>query len=143
MIEINIRLYATLKDRAGRSTIKTSLPEPATVETLVQTLTREFPALSAGLPTAIVAVNRAFADNQTPICTGDEVAIFPPVSGGSDHFPHPVYFALTAEPFDLQAIHARLSAPDVGAIVTFSGFVRGETEREGLPPATIYLEYEA
>lgn len=55
----------------------------------------------------------------------------------------PTYFALSEDEPDLNAIHAALTQPDVGAIVTFRGSVRGETNREGLPAQTIYLEYEA
>ena len=57
--------------------------------------------------------------------------------------PFPTYFALTEEKPDLNAIHARLVQPDVGAIATFSGYVRGATQRDGLPPQTLHLEYEA
>ena len=57
--------------------------------------------------------------------------------------PYPTYFAITEEAVDLNAIHATLTQPDVGAIITFTGAVRGKTNREGLPPETIHLEYEA
>ncbi len=56
---------------------------------------------------------------------------------------HPVYLAVTTEAIDLNAIQARLRRADVGAIVSFTGSVRGETQREGLPPVTLHLEYEA
>lgn len=56
---------------------------------------------------------------------------------------HPTYFSITECPADLNAIHAALTQPTVGAIITFTGTVRGETQREGLPPKTIQLEYEA
>ncbi len=56
---------------------------------------------------------------------------------------HPTYFAITEETTDLNAIHARLTRPNVGAIITFTGAVRGATQRDGLPPKTIHLEYEA
>jgi molybdopterin synthase catalytic subunit len=55
----------------------------------------------------------------------------------------PTYFALSAEPPDLNAIHAHLTQPDVGAVISFTGTVRGETQRDGLPPQTLFLEYEA
>jgi molybdopterin synthase catalytic subunit len=57
--------------------------------------------------------------------------------------PYPIYFALTDQEPDLNQIHARLTQPDVGAIITFRGSVRGETQRDGLPPKTLHLEYEA
>jgi MoaE-MoaD fusion protein len=90
-----------------------------------------------------VAVNKAYAGDDTPITAADEVAIFPPVSGGSGEWPYPTYFAITHEEIDLNAIHAALTQPDVGAIVSFTGHVRGETDRDGLPANTLYLEYEA
>ncbi|MCA9958602.1 MAG: molybdenum cofactor biosynthesis protein MoaE, partial [Anaerolineales bacterium] len=71
------------------------------------------------------------------------IALFPPVSGGSETFPHPTYFAITPHTPDLNDLHARLTQPDVGAVVSFTGSVRGQTNREGLPAQTTYLEYEA
>ena len=56
---------------------------------------------------------------------------------------YPTYFAITTETPDLNQLTAHLTQPDVGAIVTFTGSVRGQTNREGLPSETIYLEYES
>lgn len=142
-MELEIRLFATLKDRAGRDRIRVSLDEPATVQTLLDGLTAVYPTLAPILPTALVAVNKNFASKTTPITPGDEVAIFPAVSGGSNEFPHPTYFAITEDELDINAIHARLTRPDVGAVVSFTGSVRGQTQRKGLPPQTVHLEYEA
>lgn len=143
-MELDIRLFATLKDRAGSDHIRLSLPGESTdVSKLLAAISADYPALAPALPSALVAVNRAFAAAETIIGPGDEIALFPPVSGGSDALPHPTYFAVTEEPLDIEAIHARLLSPEVGAIVTFTGFVRGRTERDGLPPQTMHLEYEA
>lgn len=141
-MNIQVRLFASLKDKAGQPHIQVSLPEPATVQTLRAAIAADYPQLAPALPTALVAVNKAYASDETPIQATDEVAIFPPVSGGSD-WPHPTYFAITDEVIDLNAIHAALTEPDVGAIISFTGHVRGETARDGLPPSTLYLEYEA
>ncbi len=143
-MELEVRLFASLKDRAGRDRITVNLARSATVAELETAIGRDYPRLAAALPSALFAVNKAFAGADTVLEPGDDVAIFPPVSGGADDlFPHPTYFAITAETADLSAIHRRLAGPDVGAIVTFTGSVRGETQREGLPPETMYLEYEA
>lgn len=56
---------------------------------------------------------------------------------------HPTYFALTETEINLNLIQTQLRRPDVGAIVTFTGAVRGVTQREGLPAQTTLLEYEA
>ena len=147
-MEFEVRLFATLKDLAGRNRIQVSVEQPATVQDLALAVGRAYPALAEALPSALIAVNMAFAGPATALQAGDEVAIFPPVSGGagrdsSDVFRHPTFFAVTPEAMDLATIHGHLARPDIGAIVTFTGSVRGETQREGLPPATIYLEYEA
>lgn len=142
MIELEVRLYATLKERAGQPQLRVSLAEPAQVADLLQALRERCPPLAPALDSALVAVNREFAFPSSPLASGDEVALFPPVSGGAP-FPHPTYFALTGAPLDVAAITQRLVTPQVGALVFFQGSVRGETERPGLPGATLYLEYEA
>jgi molybdopterin synthase catalytic subunit len=141
-MDVEIKLFASLKDRAGQERVSVTLDEPATVSGLTTALAKAYPALAPAIPTALVAVNHDFAFPQTPIAPGDEVALFPPVSGGSD-FPYPTYFEVSEEPLDVQAILDRLTEPEVGAIVFFHGVVRGETDREGLPDQTLYLEYEA
>lgn len=151
-MDIKIRLYATMKDVAKQSHITVTLEEETvTVAVLRETICTQYPRLAPNMSTAVVAVNRAFAEGTDSIVATDEVAIFPPVSGGSGNvtqtehpdFHYPIYFALTADDLDLNAIHHHLIQPDVGAIGTFAGSVRGQTDREGLPEETIYLEYEA
>ena len=144
-MEIQIKLFATLKDRAGTNKINVTVEEPATVATLLAATEKAYPSLATSLPIALVSVNKAFAGKDTAVSPGDEVALFPPVSDGSDadELPHSTYVAVTTEPLDIDAIHAHLSRPEIGAIVSFTGFVRGQTQRDGLPPETLYLEYEA
>lgn len=142
-MQAEIRLFATLKDRAGRDRILVDLPEPTTVQEMLGIVAASYPDLEEALPSALIAVNRAFASLQAVIHANDEIAIFPPVSGGSDEFPHPTYFAITPNELDISKIHAHLTGPDVGAIISFTGSVRGQTQREGYPSETIYLEYEA
>lgn len=141
-LNFKIRLFATLKDRAGKDRIQVSVPSPVTVNELLAVTAEQFPQLAPALPTVLVSVNKAYASKETPLQSGDEIALFPPVSGGGE-MPHPTYFAITNEEMDLNIIRKAISGPDIGAVVTFSGSVRGETDREGLPPSTLYLEYEA
>jgi molybdopterin synthase catalytic subunit len=147
-MELEIRLFATLKDRAGNGRIRISLDEPATVQTVLDAVTAVYPHMAPLLTTSLVSVNKNFAGLETAVAPGDEVALFPPVSGGSgqsddDNLPFPTYFAITEDDLDINAIQARLTQPDVGAIVSFTGSVRGQTQRDGLPPQTMHLEYEA
>jgi molybdopterin converting factor subunit 1 len=143
-MELKVRLFATLKDRVGSGWIQVSVQKPATVQLLLQAAAESYPDLAPALPTTLVAVNKEFAGPDTILQSGDEVALFPPVSGGNDNtHSYPTYFALATDDVDLNAIIDYLTEPDVGAIVTFTGKVRGQTERENLPETTLYLEYEA
>jgi MoaE-MoaD fusion protein len=142
VIQLEVRLFATLKERAGQQRVRVELEEPASVANLLTTLGAEIPALAPALDSVLIAVNREFAFPDYLLAAGDEVALFPPVSGGAD-FPYPTYFALTGERLDVAAVTSRLVTPEVGAVVFFQGAVRGETQRSGLPDETLYLEYEA
>jgi molybdopterin converting factor subunit 1 len=142
-MKLEIRLFATLRDLAGASRVTVSIDEPATVQKLLQTVEENYPSLVESLPTVLVALNKAYAGPDAPINEGDEVAFFPPVSGGVGAQNHPTYFAVEAGDTDLAYVHRQLTRPDVGAIVTFTGSVRGQTNRTGHPKSTKYLEYEA
>jgi len=82
-MNLQVKLFATLKDRAGSSTVSIELPEDVTVSALLDQLAAAQPKLAPALPTCLVAVNQEFAFGSTPIRSGDEVALFPPVSGGA------------------------------------------------------------
>lgn len=142
-MELDIRLFATLKDRAGQAMISVTLPSQATVQTVLDAVELTYPKLAPSLPTVLVAVNKDFAFPETVVTQDDEVALFPPVSGGAPSFPHPTFFAISHDEPDMRAIYAHLTQPDIGAIVNFTGMVRGQTHREGMPAETLYLEYEA
>ncbi|MGB1249246.1 MAG: molybdopterin converting factor subunit 1 [Candidatus Promineifilaceae bacterium] len=80
--ELSIRLFATLKDRAGQPRVSITLDEPTAVNVFLEQLAAKYPKLATTLPSSLVAVNRTYAERTTIINPGDEVALFPPVSGG-------------------------------------------------------------
>jgi len=55
----------------------------------------------------------------------------------------PLICTVTEDVLDLDDLLARITLPSTGAAAVFTGMVRGETDREGLPGTTDYLEYEA
>ena len=120
-MNLEIKLFATLRDRAGHNTIQITLEQPASVQDLLDGLSATHPELAAALPTTLVAVNKQFAFPDTPIQTDDEIALFPPVSGGD--LPYPTYFAISPAEVDFNAIYQHIGGPDVGAIASFTGFV--------------------
>ncbi len=86
MASVQVLYFAWLRERAGRSEERVVLPEGvATVDTLVgylATLDEPHRAAFAHAALVRVAVNQEFAAPDTPIADGDEVAFFPPVTGG-------------------------------------------------------------
>jgi molybdopterin synthase catalytic subunit len=135
-----IKFFATLKDLAGMRSLELPLSTPITIEDLRQQLAAQFPALAPALPSAIAAVNQEYVFAEHVIHPNDEVAFFPPVSGGD--FP-PDYYALVEGPVDLNSLTQRIVSPHTGAVTLFSGFVRGQTHEDGTLRQTARLEYEA
>lgn len=141
-MEIQVRLFATLRDRAGSNSLSIDVPDGATVRALLDALATQHPSLRGAVDTALVAVNEEYAFPEDSLADGDNVALFPPVSGGSETG-WPEYFAVTPDPLDLNEITAHITRPDTGAVAVFSGAVRGVTRQDGEPVATNYLYYEA
>lgn len=139
-MQVRVLYFALLRDRAGERQEEVSLPDDAKVQDLRSRLGEIHPHLAELLQSALFAVNREFAFPNEALNDGDEVAVFPPVSGGADPPPQD-FFLLTEDPLDLNALLARLVTPTSGAACTFTGVVRGITERES-GRQTSELEYE-
>jgi molybdopterin converting factor subunit 1 len=77
-----IRLFATLKEKAGAPSIDVPVTDGMTVEALRAAVGVAHPDLAELAARSVVAVNREFAFNEDTIKASDEIALFPPVSGG-------------------------------------------------------------
>jgi MoaE-MoaD fusion protein len=127
---VSVRLFAGLRERAGTDRLELELPEGARVADVL--------AAMAGTPVGelrprecVVAVNREYAPADTPVSSGDEVALVPPVSGGEGG---PVrHVRVTGDPLDLGALADLVRDPRAGAVVLFEGVTREVPE----------LDYEA
>jgi molybdopterin converting factor subunit 1 len=115
-VEVTVRLFAMLRERAGASELTLELPDGARV---ADALT-ELGDIAAGLP-LVMAVNREYAPEDQVLGAGDELALIPPVSGGETTV---IHARVTAEPLSLDALAARVRDPRAGALVTFSGVTR-------------------
>jgi molybdopterin converting factor subunit 1 len=131
-----VKLFATLREKAGAGQVTVELPDGATVAALQARLAADFPALAGSLASCVVAVNQAFASAETPLRAGDEIALFPPVSGGE----FPTLTRITSEVFDVNEIVRELTLPTTGAVVTFTGAVRG-SERDKQVTQLFYEAY--
>ncbi len=82
MSKIKLLFFATLRDRAGTRTAEIEVPEGTTVAALKERLAQVYPGAAPSIPSALIAINREFAQPDAVIPDGAEVALFPPVSGG-------------------------------------------------------------
>jgi molybdopterin converting factor subunit 1 len=124
-MRVRVRLFAGLRERAGASEIELDLPEGARVGDALAQLR----ALTEGM-SVVLAVNEEYADAAEVLHAGDEVALIPPVSGGSVGS---VHARVTTEPLALDPLIKLVRDERAGAIVTFLGVTREVAE----------LEYEA
>ena len=126
-MEIEVRLFAALRERAGGPSVTLELPDGAMVRDALD----ELSGLADGVP-LVMAVNREYAAEDHVLDSGDELALIPPVSGGAPAATRP-WARVVGEPLSLDDLCARVRDNRAGAVVTFQGVTR-EVDR---------LDYEA
>ena len=131
-MQARIRLFALYREQVGADQVDLTLPEGATVAQAVAELLAAHRSLPRGFRPHLIAVNEEFASMDHPLSDGDEVALYPPVSGGTDA-------SITHSPIDVRALAETVRRPHNGAVVTFEGVVRNQTHGREV----LYLEYEA
>src|SRR5690242_13882456 len=132
-MHIRVRLFAIQRELAGTRDLGLELPDGATIEDAWTAVVDRHPVLAPGRPSVRFARNAAYAPPATVLADGDELAIIPPVSGGSgdptaaDVAERRRIIELRAEPFGagiLAELTARLATPADGAVVGFLGVTR-------------------
>jgi molybdopterin synthase catalytic subunit len=119
-VTVAVRLFAVLRERAGRERIELELPEHATVADALAALA-ELPDLDGVLARVPVqlAVNRDYASPETELHADDELALIPPLSGG-----RAAHVAVSERPLELESLSRAVGDPRAGAIVCFQGVTR-------------------
>jgi molybdenum cofactor biosynthesis protein MoaC len=132
-MHVRVRLFAILRERAGRDWVELELAPDARVADAIRALSREeaLAGLLAQLPVCM-AVNRDYADPDTRLSSGDELALIPPLSGGCPDTAT-VHVRISEEPLSVDTLIGAVRDPGAGALVLFEGVTR-EVER---------LDYEA
>ena len=115
-MHVHVRLFAGLRERAGAAEVELELPSGASVGDAIARLAD----ITAGVR-VVMAVNQEYADPTSTLHAGDELALIPPVSGGSIGELHT---RVTDEPLSLDALVERVRDPRAGAVVTFLGVTR-------------------
>jgi molybdopterin synthase catalytic subunit len=143
-VRIRVLFFGVLRDIVGVREDSIEVPEGGRLETVFEHYATRFPRIREMSKSLVLALNQRFSEPGAPLSEGDEVAILPPVSGGSGTFTHEIadaaghFFALTRDPIDGVALARRLQRDEDGAVTTFEGVTRNNTKGR----ATRYLEYE-
>ena len=135
---IDILYFATLRDLIGQRKERLEVPDGSTVGDLKSRLGERGERIALALNVALFSINREFAFAEEMLHEGDEVGIFPPVSGGST----PTILKVTEDKLDLDDIVASITSETTGAVCAFTGIVRAKTSKPE-SRETAYLEYEA
>jgi len=141
-MQIRVLFFGLLKDVCGRAEDVMELPPGSCLRSVFDHYAAGFPRLAGMASSIVLARNHEFAGPSELLSDGDEVALLPPVSGGSVlreiEEPEGHYFVLTRAPIEARAAEERLLQGIDGAVVTFHGVVRNNTRGR----ATSRLEYE-
>jgi molybdopterin synthase catalytic subunit/molybdopterin converting factor small subunit len=125
-VKVRVRLFAALRERAGSRSVELELPDDAVVADVWGKL-----GLGEEPVGLLYAVNRGYAEKDSQLSAGDEVAVIPPVSGGD--------FRLSETPLSIEDAVAEVRSDEAGAIATFVGTTRARSRGREV----LHLEYEA
>jgi molybdopterin synthase catalytic subunit/molybdopterin converting factor small subunit len=120
-MKIRLLAFATAADALGTGETDLEMPEGSRISDLRSLLDGKHPGLVPLWPRLAVAVDGRIVPHDTLLEDGAEVALLPPVSGGSGE---PLRAELTDGPLDTAQAVAAVSSPDRGAVVIFLGTVR-------------------
>jgi molybdopterin converting factor subunit 1 len=132
-MRVRILFFGGLKDLAGKSSDLLELPDGALVRDVLAHYLAEVPRMKESLASLAVAVNQEYSGAETRLKSDDEVALLPPVSGGSGRT------SIVRDPIDTQAVLGRMKQGGDGAALVFEGVVRNQTRGR----KTLHLDYEA
>ena len=163
-ITVHLLFFGAARDAVGQGEVDFVLQgRPTAARAFAQVLER-FPDLNRFGRSLLFAVNQEYAQADRVVQNGDELAVFPPVSGGAgsadtgtadtgtagvspastSNSTNPIgqvhdFFELTTDPIDLGSVARRIVLPECGATVTLDGYAREWTRGR----RTLYLIYEA
>ena len=141
-MRVKVLFFGMLKEVVGRAEDSLEVNPGCALSEIFDYYAGQFPRMREMAGSIVMARNQDFAEPSTAAEEGDEIALMPPVSGGSDAVEiegeRGHYFALTRRPVESRELTRRLLRGEDGAVVTFEGVVRNNTRGR----LTERLEYE-
>jgi MoaE-MoaD fusion protein len=125
-MQVQVLFFGILKDLVGRSSETLELADGARVKAVLEHYSQRAPRFDGMLNSLALSVNREYATAEAILRAGDEVALLPPVSGGS---PDPARddVRIVREPIVAEMVISGVKRPQDGAAVIFDGIVRNNT----------------
>jgi MoaE-MoaD fusion protein len=141
-MQVRVLFFGVLKDLTGRSSDLLSLPDQASAADVIKHYEQCLSKNTGIFNSIAISVNQEYARPDVKLHSGDEVALLPPVSGGSNENDPPkaqYRVSITREPIETSAFLEKIKRPDDGAAILFEGIVRNNTRGR----RTLFLDYEA
>lgn len=154
-MQIRVLFFGILKDLAGRTSEELTLPEEASAGDILRHYERQISSLQGSLSSIAISVNQQYSGPEVKLRSGDEVALLPPVSGGSTQLAGSTgglksrelgegrlsspKVSITRTVIDQHALLSVIPQGEDGALVVFEGVVRNHSRGR----RTLFLEYEA
>ena len=146
-VVVKVLFFGAARDAVGQADATLALHPPTNAASAFEQVVVAFPPLRRFGRSLLFAINEEYAAADKEVRNGDELAVFPPVSGGSseadmvqadpsDEFD---FFELTTKPIDVGEVARRVMLPQCGATVTLDGYAREWTKGR----RTLHLVYEA
>lgn len=133
-MRVTVLYMGMLREVAGCERETVELRERTRVAELFADLQHRVPKLQDFRGAIAMAVNSEYVDGSAELRDNDEVALLPPVSGGSA--PRAI---LVTDVIEAENIVRSLKQPEDGAVATFVGIVRNHSRGR----RTLYLDYSA
>jgi molybdopterin converting factor subunit 1 len=150
-VRVRVLFFGAARDAVAGDQVEISLTPTTTGADALREIIDKHPNLRRFANSLLLAVNQEYVRGPIELKDGDELAVFPPVSGGSqetkakeaggveDAGSGSDFFEVTTAELDVGAIARRVVLPECGATVTLDGYAREWTRGR----RTLYLEYEA
>ena len=122
-MNVNVRLFARYRELAGTSTLRLDVPAKSTAMDVFDQVADQYPEMRPMRGSTLMAVDAEFIRPETELGDGAELALMPPVSGGSGGL-----VRVQSERLDLAELTAAVEHTAAGAVVTFAGVVRDHHE---------------
>jgi len=144
-MQVRVLFFGVLKDLVGQAEDSLSLPERAILRDVLSYYEERIPELKALSSSIAMSINQQYAPPESKLEPQDEVALLPPVSGGSQDATldrtvgRTPWVKITRERIDTPALLEKMKCPADGAVVVFEGIVRDNSRGR----RTLFLDYEA